>query len=707
MGLGKYKTEAKGDLNESSLDMLDKDCFLPMLPQNEGLPFAHNSKANLGGKMKAFINKLTSISTENPSPVVLPEESDENNSEILDSSEPLNASPTDYFSRRRFSLGSALGSTTKEKENARFKESSLRKMINGLSEDMELENSCQKIADMCASQLQVNDSVSKDSEGSRGDSEAKLLEAFSTSLGLGEAEALPKESFNSLNSIQSNLSEVIKFMLQTAVDVIILADSFGRIVFANRTIARLMGYKPKEVIGQNLTMLMSGSHAKNHDKYIQNYLLTGKTKVIGKGRDVQAKRKDGSTFSVHLAVSAFNSDGRVFFSGILRDITDKRNAEKYAEREVDLLKSQKLLYDILPPHIVQGVQDGNSVAERCEDICMMFADIVAFTQFCSDNPPELVVDVLNGIYFLCDATVEKYPNAFKIKFIGDCVLVCTGLIKNEEHKDNETLTIPCSTQSSIEGEDRVPSRRASVSSAPSCPVRLTPRTETGNNSKQSITPEITNEDCNALASETSSKRKIHPCSSFEGCYDLPSSSRTGMENPFNDESEALVEEEDETCLRAEHIRVQVDQPPSNEEDIVRAVTVKRNVSEMVSLCWNLKKELKYFCRRNLVDVKMRFGLNVGPVIAGVLGKRRPVYDVWGDAVNVASRMESKSEPGRILAPYDIANVVSDKYDLVGVREIQVKGKGIMSCAFIEKRAKDPFYSDEEDAGPFNPYDLIP
>jgi class 3 adenylate cyclase len=81
---------------------------------------------------------------------------------------------------------------------------------------------------------------------------------------------------------------------------------------------------------------------------------------------------------------------------------------------------------------------------------------------------------------------------------------------------------------------------------------------------------------------------------------------------------------------------------------------------------------------------VRIGIHTGPVVAGVIGKRKFVYDVWGDTVNTASRMESHSEPGRIQVTAAAAAKLGDRFTLVSRGTIEVKGKGPMETFFLER-----------------------
>ena len=119
----------------------------------------------------------------------------------------------------------------------------------------------------------------------------------------------------------------MRAVVNTVVDGIITFDRQGAIENLNPAAARIFGYGPEEALGRNVRMLMPEPFRSEHDRYLISYLTTGDAKLIGKGREVTGQRKDGSTFAMDLAISEMNVAGRTMFTGIVRDITERKRAE--------------------------------------------------------------------------------------------------------------------------------------------------------------------------------------------------------------------------------------------------------------------------------------------------------------------------------------------------------------------------------------------
>ncbi len=117
-------------------------------------------------------------------------------------------------------------------------------------------------------------------------------------------------------------------ILRTTVDGIITIDAWGKIESFNKAAEEIFGYDAEEVIGKNVSILMPSPYREEHDEYLRSYHATGRRNTIGIGREVTGQRRDGSTFPLDLAVSEAKVGDRTIFTGIVRDISERRRLEK-------------------------------------------------------------------------------------------------------------------------------------------------------------------------------------------------------------------------------------------------------------------------------------------------------------------------------------------------------------------------------------------
>ena len=128
-------------------------------------------------------------------------------------------------------------------------------------------------------------------------------------------------------------------VVDTAVDGVILIDAQGCVLMFNPACEKQFGYVAEEVIGQNVKVLMPAPYRDEHDDYIENYQRTGERKIIGIGREVVGRRKDGSTFPMDLSVGASRQDGQSIFVGIIHDLTERERAELALRESAGRLKA--------------------------------------------------------------------------------------------------------------------------------------------------------------------------------------------------------------------------------------------------------------------------------------------------------------------------------------------------------------------------------
>jgi two-component system, LuxR family, sensor kinase FixL len=128
----------------------------------------------------------------------------------------------------------------------------------------------------------------------------------------------------------------LRAVWEMAVDAMITIDERGIIEAVNPAALRLFGYAADEMSGKNVSMLMPSPDRERHNEYLQRYIETGIAKIIGIGREAIGVRKNGTEFPIDIAISELHVRGRRLFTGIIRDITDLRKAQR------QLVQSERL-----------------------------------------------------------------------------------------------------------------------------------------------------------------------------------------------------------------------------------------------------------------------------------------------------------------------------------------------------------------------------
>ena len=210
-------------------------------------------------------------------------------------------------------------------------------------------------------------------------------------------------------------SEVrLRAILHTAVDAIVTIEASGAIESVNPAAERMFGYGRGELTGRNVSMLMPAPWREEHDRYIARYLRTGEARIIGIGREIEAQRKDGGVFPVDLAVSEVRLPGRRLFTGIIRELTERREMEERARLRLEGAA-----------HTARLLELGEMCSGIVHEVNQPLAAIVSFADGClrmvrdGRAEPALIEDTLGRV-------AEQGGRA------GEILSRLRGLVRKEE-----------------------------------------------------------------------------------------------------------------------------------------------------------------------------------------------------------------------------------------------------------------------------------
>jgi two-component system sensor kinase FixL len=182
----------------------------------------------------------------------------------------------------------------------------------------------------------------------RQDGETVIV-ASQWSLWRGNGQVAITEVYNDLTVSRRAEQDLIareahlKSILETVLDAMVVIDERGAIRSFSLAAERLFGHRAPDVIGKNVKMLMPSPYRENHDGYLERYARTGERRIIGMGRIVVGERHDGSTFPMELSVGEMNSGGRRYYTGFVRDLTERQKTEaRLQELQSELVHISRL-----------------------------------------------------------------------------------------------------------------------------------------------------------------------------------------------------------------------------------------------------------------------------------------------------------------------------------------------------------------------------
>ncbi len=160
---------------------------------------------------------------------------------------------------------------------------------------------------------------------------------------------MSQEQANSASSRPSLEALILDAILESAAAGILSITSKGIIRTVNAAACKMFGYRAEELLGQNVSILTQGEDRKNHDAYMERYLRTGESRIVGIGREVTGCHKDGRPFPLHLSIGEFTVDDETFFTGVLIDLSKQKAAEELLAHQQALFRA---VYECLPDPVV-------------------------------------------------------------------------------------------------------------------------------------------------------------------------------------------------------------------------------------------------------------------------------------------------------------------------------------------------------------------
>lgn len=258
----------------------------------------------------------------------------------------------------------------------------------------------------------------------------------------------------------SESAERLRAILDTAVDAIVTIEESGVMESVNQAAERAFGYTREELVGRNVSMLMPPPYRDEHDHHIERYLSTGEPRIIGIGREVEAQRKDGTVFPADLAVSEVRLPGRRLFTGIIRDLTERRAMEERARLRLESAA-----------HTARMLELGEMCSGIVHEVNQPLTAIVSFAEACLRSirggraEPALLEDALGrvaeqGVHAAeivsrLRGLVRKDESRRETFSLDEVIEETLQLVDHERRRRSIPVTVRCRADAPAVNADRV------------------------------------------------------------------------------------------------------------------------------------------------------------------------------------------------------------------------------------------------------------
>ena len=244
-------------------------------------------------------------------------------------------------------------------------------------------------------------------------------------------EALKTERKRILVEEQVREREVrMRTIFENVVDGIITTNERGEIESFNQAAEKMFGYSAEEVFGKNVSILIPAPHRDKHDKYIDRYLDGAKSKMVGTGREVEAQRKDGSTFPIDIAVNVMWVGEVRFFCSIMRDITERKKIDRMKNEFVSTV-SHELRTPLTSIRGSLGLLTGGAAGELPEQARSLL-------EIAGNNTERLLL-LINDI--LDTEKIESGQMAFKFQNVTVMEFLQQAVEANESYASQQNVRL--------------------------------------------------------------------------------------------------------------------------------------------------------------------------------------------------------------------------------------------------------------------------
>lgn len=229
-------------------------------------------------------------------------------------------------------------------------------------------------------------------------------------------------------------------IVDTATEGIVTIDETGCIESVNGAALRLFGYTSAELLGKNVVVLMPEPFRSEHGGYLHRYMTTGEKRIIGIGREVLGLRKDGRQFPIDLSVGEGSTNGRRFFTAVLRDVTERKEMQTKLAQTERLAAVGELAagvaHEVNNPintiiNCAQLIQDGDDARSNCEiireegqRIADIVQDLLQFARDDRDRPqPTAIPEVVARTMRLLGENWKRHGITLRVEVPEDVPLV--------------------------------------------------------------------------------------------------------------------------------------------------------------------------------------------------------------------------------------------------------------------------------------------